>query len=506
MNVMLMALYRYQNYPVRIFHSMLQGMEGVEPHSVFLKNYFENTFSLPTPREEELFIEILKEVKPKLVGISVLSPYFKIAKRLTELIRENSEALVLWGGIHPTIAPESCISVADIVCVGEGEEALADLVECLKNNTEYSHIPNLWINRLDGVVKNPMRPLVQDMDSLPLPAYGQKNFAFIDNDRVRTDDPTLKYDIFFVMGSRGCPFSCSYCVNSLLKPLFKGLGKYPRRRSVDSILAEIKQDANVASRKYILFYDEIFGNEKQWLDEFILRYKKEVGLPFYIQYNPNMVKSMLLENIGVLVGSGLQTLNLGIQSGSETIRKQIYKRSGKNEDILKIANHVAQYGICINYDLIIENPYDTAETLKETIDLLLQLPKPLSFHLYSLQFFPKYPLTKRALEAGLISSEEEITKNLLETTTRNWHYIPKLIPCSRKQTYCNIIWLMVRNLTEDKCVVQAFSAGGVLGQFRLLRLSMKALFLYRFIGSKAEARWQGAKKGLRQAFGRARRA
>ena len=240
-----------------------------------------------------MFVNKIIELKPAFVGISVLSPYVPIAKRLTKLIRDNSLSLVIWGGIHPTISPDSCIKEADIICVGEGEGAITDLVTHLRDGKEYLNIENLWINNGGHIIRNPMRSLMQDLDSLPFPSYGNDSFYFIDSNRITTKDPTLLDSCLTIQTSRGCPYVCSYCVNSLLRPLFKNLGPYTRRKSVNNIIREIKENLNLSgnARDYVLFVDEVFGTDKSWLDEFESIYKKEIGLPFYVEYNPELINS-----------------------------------------------------------------------------------------------------------------------------------------------------------------------------------------------------------------------
>ncbi|MBF0343519.1 MAG: cobalamin-dependent protein [Nitrospirae bacterium] len=158
--VVLVAMYRYLNFPIRIMHSLIESFEGIKPYSIFYENYDTNVFKAPTSREEGLFVDKIIELNPSLVGISVLSPYVPIAKRLTKLIRDNSSSLVIWGGVHPTIAPESCIQEADLICVGEGEGAIADLVIHLRDGKDYLNIENLWVNHGGDIIRNPMRALL----------------------------------------------------------------------------------------------------------------------------------------------------------------------------------------------------------------------------------------------------------------------------------------------------------------------------------------------------------
>ena len=85
--VVLVAMYRNRNFPIRIMHPLLEKIENVIPHTIFFKDYAGNMFEPPTAKEEELFVEIITDLKPDLVGFSVLTPYVPIARRLTSLIR-----------------------------------------------------------------------------------------------------------------------------------------------------------------------------------------------------------------------------------------------------------------------------------------------------------------------------------------------------------------------------------------------------------------------------------
>ncbi|MGD9173728.1 MAG: cobalamin-dependent protein, partial [Desulfobacterales bacterium] len=133
LTVVLIALYKYQNFSIRTMHTILENIDGVDPYTIFFKNHYTNDIRYPTAKEEALFAEKIRELNPNLVGLSVLSPYVSIAKRLTRIIKENASATVVWGGIHPTLSPETCIAEADLICLGEGEGALTDLVQSLRD-------------------------------------------------------------------------------------------------------------------------------------------------------------------------------------------------------------------------------------------------------------------------------------------------------------------------------------------------------------------------------------
>lgn len=479
--VVLVALYRYMNFPVRIMQSLLENVGGVKSYTVFFKNCQTNVFNYPTAREEELFISCINKLRPKLVGFSVLSPYLPIAKRLTRLIKNNTSSLVIWGGIHPTILPESCVNDADILCIGEGEGAITDLARSLREDRSYYSINNLWARDGDCIIKNPLRPLIQDLDSVPFPSYGNDSYYFIDSNTIKRKDPLLYDHYLFVQSSRGCPYVCSYCVNSLLHPLFENLGPYVRRRSVRNVIREIKENLRAQDNRinYVHFVDETFGSEEAWLKEFQVQYKEEIGLPFYVEYNPKSINPDVLSR---LAKSGLDVINFGIQTGSDYIRNNIFHRPGKNKEIINLANDIASYSIRIKYDLMLDNPYDTEQSLKDTIEFLLQLPKPLFFNLFSLQYFPNYPITKKAIEDKHILPEEAGIETLINKTIRNWAFVPRVFPCSEKQILQNVIWLIVNNHARDDIVRFSVFGHFLISKLCLIYLNLKSIVLGKILG------------------------
>ena len=331
LTVVFVALYRYQNFPVRILHPLLENIDGIKPYTIFLKNCDTNTFGYPSKKEETLFLDLIKELNPAIVSFTILSPYVKIARKLTKLIKaQNPDIKIIWGGIHPTIYPESCIDDTDVICIGEGEGALTDLVTAIRDGKSFELINNLWVKKDNEIVKNPLRPLIQNLDLLPHPLYGSDDYYFIDNDSISKNDVALLDSNYYIMSSRGCPYKCSFCVNGILKSLYKPLGSYTRRKTVDCVISEINQylAKTQGNTKYILFADDGFSLDKVWLSEFSAKYKKMVGLPFFVMYHP---KSLNPEILDILSAAGLDTVLFGIQSGSDYVRNQIYNRPGSKQ-------------------------------------------------------------------------------------------------------------------------------------------------------------------------------
>ena len=471
--VVLVAAYRFQNFPIRTMHALLEPMEGVRVHSIFYKNRYTNAVSPASAREQRLFAGLIREIQPALVGLSVYSVYLGVAKRLTRLIRENSTAMVVWGGIHPTLYPQDCIAETDAICLGEGEGALAELVTALRDGGDYRRIANMWVNDRGRVFRNGLRPLTRQLDDIPAPAYARDTFYFVESGKIEREDPTLADPLMAVIPARGCPFNCSFCVNSLLRPLYRELGPFLRRRSVDHVIGEIRSVLALPGhrKRMVEFHDENFGTDPAWLDEFAQRYPREVGLPFKVQYNPKLIDADIIEK---LAGCGLHRVKIGIEAGTDRIRNRIFQRPGKNSEIVRLANEIARFGVKARYDLILDNPYDTPESLEETLRFLLELPRPLRFNLYSLQYFPGYALTRRALSDGHIDAAEASQQTLEERQARNWAFRPRLFPADRRQMLQNVVWLLAYNHTGAKAVRRALKKG-ISARVTLFALNLEAV-------------------------------
>ncbi len=492
LTVVLVALYRYQNFAIRILHSLMENINGVKVHTVFFKHVDTNTFDPPTEKEMELFAETISDLEPDLVGISMFSLHVPIVKELNQIIRNNSSAKIIWGGVHPTIDPEECIKEADIICIGEGEGALIDLVVRMRGGKNIDDIENLWVRNGDCITKNDSRQLIDDLDSIPFPAYGKDSFIFINNDNRDKLDLAVRDRLLWIQGSRGCPYVCSYCINSYTRPLFKKMGKYSRMRSPENIIEEIKEQLKVVKnmglpedwKDRVLFIDEVFAKNLEWLKEFESLYPKEVGIPYFFETLPH--KGLVnKKSLDLWQSSGAETISFGIQTGSDHIRNKIFTRPTVNKEIIRIANDIADRGIKLRYDLIGDNPYDTEETLKEAINLLYKLPQPVTnkFNLFRLQWFPGYPLTNKAIEDGHITEEDSSIETLIKRTSNDWAYVPTIEMTQNKKTkLSNVIWLIVWGHTNENIVRYSVFSNSIGSKLCLNYLNFKSLLFGKVVG------------------------
>ena len=447
MKIVYVSLYTYKSFPVRIFHALSRRVD-IDSYAIFFKDSSANKHKLATETENRIFVDLIRKINPDFVAISILSPYVVVAKKLIQCIRNILQVPIIVGGKYPTVFPLEALEFADFVCKGEGEQVLTELFERFRKGLDFRNIQGLWYKDESGqIIKQGLGMLLQNLDEIPFPALGEPQMYFIENNRLIENDPELKDPDIWVMASRGCAYQCSYCINSLLLPMYKGEGKFLRLRTPDNVIQEIEM--HLRKRKYaskVRFVDELFGTSNEWNISFCEKYKK-IGLPFACELNPNLIRE---NNIEILADAGLYELDFGIQSGSDEVRNWVMNRPGTNKEILEKVNILKKYNVNPRYDLILDNPFDNTKTLEETIDLLFMLPEPRYFNIYKMQFFRSYPFTMRALQEGFITENDLTDENIAESVFKNWAFIPKVFPVKRRNYLQSCIYLLAWNSVVGK--------------------------------------------------------
>jgi radical SAM superfamily enzyme YgiQ (UPF0313 family) len=442
LHVVLISLYHFGAFGARVLADLLKA-RGHRVSLVFFKRDKTNEMALPTRREMALLGELLKELAPGLVGISTRSTFFPVARDITAAVRPDLGVPVIWGGTHAIVCPEECIRYADIVCSGEGEEPLVMLADALLKNEDYSRIPGLLVRAPDGTVTdNGSYFFDKDLDSLPLPGFGDPASSYvIEDDRCDNREPYYNESLvhYNFMTGRGCPFHCDFCSNSVLSKVSGGKFRRLRQRSVDNVIRELalakKTFRNLLS---VSSNDELFGLDPVWLREFCSRYREEIGLAFHCDIHPLYVTE---EKISMLAGMGLKTISMGLQSGNERIRREVLGRNTPGPMLEKAAALFRKYGIFPSYDLIFDNPLETAGEVRETLHFMMRLPRPFRMNMYSLQYHPKTALTRRLLEAGLIR-EEDVDGVSLKGFSQ-WHMRPDLKTGGAEMVFLYRLFLML---------------------------------------------------------------
>ena len=430
-SVVLIAMYDADSFAVRTLHAVL-ARNGFPVHSIFFKQLnVNNTMDRETESELQSLIGLLRRLSPILVGLSVRSTYFQLAARLSARIKHEIGCTVLWGGVHATISPEECLDHADAICLGEGEETLVELAGRVSDNASWEGIANLWFKREGEVVRHGLRPLIHDLDSLPFPDFLGVDKYLVDKDQCQPmPDQAGRYS-YWIMTSRGCPFSCTYCSNNVLRRVYKGCGSYVRRRSVENVLEELAlARTNFPNLSFVCFEDDVFTFDLAWIRRFQARYKKEIDRPFFCYCHPETVTD---EMIDLLRASGATAMTMGIQSGSERTRRDLFHRFGTNEEIVRAAHVLSRHGIACSYDIIMDNPLEDEQDRSQTLDLLLALPRPFELHTTTLTHFPQTDLTCLLLERGLIRRED--VEDIAQKSYERWS--PSLDPRRDRE---NLFW------------------------------------------------------------------
>jgi radical SAM superfamily enzyme YgiQ (UPF0313 family) len=293
---------------------------------------------------------------------------------------------------------------ADYAVCGEGEEAMAELVTALATGTDARNIANVWYKGADRPIGNPLRPLIANLDSLPIPDLNDENKFYVEFGRLQGGDPWRNYVRYELMASRGCPYSCTFCSNSVFHDIYRDLGRFVRLRSVEHVMRELEYANTMLPNLNVLFFvDEVFGLSLEWLQDFKEAYLRRIRLPFECLTDP---RSITEEKVRLLKDSGVAELNIGIQAGSDKVRRELFNRYVSDEQILGIARLAKKYGIFVRYDIIADNPFESRGDKRATLDILMRLPKPFILNLYSLNHFPRTKLTELALNKGIIGKEE----------------------------------------------------------------------------------------------------
>jgi anaerobic magnesium-protoporphyrin IX monomethyl ester cyclase len=404
----LVSLYDVENNAVRLLAAVLRK-GGFHVTEIYFKDWISNYLSPPADRELDALARVLRREDVQIACLSVrASAYENVARILTRFIQKELALPVLWGGMHPTIQPGSSIREADLLLLGEGEHALLELAERLRDGASILDTRNIWIRTGDGtsdedVVRNPLRPLLDDLDSLPFRDYTTHDHKFfVSGSRYVVGDPMRGDPVFQILGSRGCIYRCAYCYNSTFKKQIYPGERWYRVRSPGSILSEIAEAKKRQRFHRVRFDDEVFTFRKDWFDEFCERYPREIGIPFEIFIEPKLVTE---ERIRRLKEAGLVSVYMGIQS-SDRVTDQLYDRRVKNQTVRDIAQLFHKLGIHPHYQLIFDDPVANEADKRSLFDLVSSFPRPFDLYLFSLTVFPGSELNQKLRESGLLSDYE----------------------------------------------------------------------------------------------------
>ena len=428
---------------IRTISSVLKKA-GHDVKIIFMA-YSEDYSKFYRRRELSQLLSLCKD--SDLIG---LSSYASTAPRTIQIIKffekKQLKTPLVLGGVHATISPESCIKYVDIVCVGEGEEAIIELAKAIEKKKSIKKIKNLWIKEGEKIIKNPVRPAIENLDKLPFADYDIRNHYILENHNLRKfREEDLIGQIFFLTG-RGCPYGCTYCSNNLLNELYKGkTKKVVRWHSTDYIInciLDLKK--RFRTLHYFDIRDDTFSlRPLEQIKEFCEKYKQNINMRFKCLGDPKTISE---EKIKLLVDAGCTDIIIGIQ-GSERVNRDIYLRRQTDENILNAAKIINKYKdkLTVMYDVITCNPYEKPDDVINLIQLLQKIPKPYYLSVNNLVFFPGSGLYEKARQDSNLAKQLEISFKL------NYWDRAKHILLKKKNMYLVLILNLMRGVaTENK--------------------------------------------------------
>jgi radical SAM superfamily enzyme YgiQ (UPF0313 family) len=357
--------------PTKPIASLESTQFGISYVSSYLKKHGHETKLLVLTRKSsfELIDKYMQEFKPDLLGFTAVSSEYLFVEKVGQYVNERyPDVFLLIGGAHVSLVPdETMLETFDALCIGEGEQPTLELLSHLEQGKSLSGIPNLWV-RIDGVIqKNLTRPFLEDLDALPFPDRAMWQ------DWVDLDFQPEKFRPAVLLG-RGCPFICSYCSNHSLKKLADGT--YVRLRSPENIIDEIRAIVILYPKTEEIYLEiETFGTDVEWAEEMCskleeLNSTRDLHIRFGVNLRifPNLI-GKLDPLFMKLSKSNFRFVNIGLESGSERVRKEILRRIYSNKDVVYAVSTARKYSLKVFFFNIIGLPSETVEDFNETVHM-----------------------------------------------------------------------------------------------------------------------------------------
>ncbi|MBU0683842.1 MAG: radical SAM protein [Candidatus Omnitrophota bacterium] len=429
-------LFIYSLYEIMSFEKPLSTPEviqfGISYISSFLKKHGHKTRLMVLSRVSgkknlELIDRYLEEFSPDLICFSAVSSEYGFIRDIATYIRKKFPDIYLAiGGVHVSLNPDDeVLNTFDALCIGEGEWPVLELVNNLRDKKKPAGIQNLWIKSEKGIEKNSVRSFLRDLDQLPFP----------DRDMWKEWISETRGARESILLGRGCPFECTYCSNHALKKIAGGT--YTRFRSPDNILSEIKSIVSETDKgKEIYLEVESISVNKEWVLELcgkIEEFNKERIRPISFGANVRITPKADLEDVFyAFKKSNFRFINIGLESGSERVRRDILKRNYSNEDVINAVKTARKYGFEVSFLNLVGIPGETIEDFKETI----KINKICQPELTGLSIFYPYPGT----ELYSVCERKGFLKEPLNTEMERGRARLNLPGFSRKQIEKNYIW------------------------------------------------------------------
>jgi radical SAM superfamily enzyme YgiQ (UPF0313 family) len=318
---------------------------------------------------------------PDVVGFSATTISITNAARIAGGLKAaDPQVVTVVGGSHVSAVPKATLQAfidLDYGIIGEGEISFFDFLDALRDGRDVSAAAGLVYRSAGGeVVANERTPYIDDLDSLPLPAWD-----LVPDFPHRFQPSLLSYrrsPVATLVTSRGCPFSCSFCDRSTS-------GKLGRYHSVQSVLRHCRHLVDLGVR-HIIFYDDLFTVKRKRVVELCEAFLAE-GFDFTWSCNshPNLLD---FDTMRLMKRAGCWQIAYGIESGSQRIL-DVVKREVRLPRMRETLRMTRAAGIRAKGYLMIGHPTEGIDSLEETAEFL----KVVELDLCQVTKFTPYPGT-----------------------------------------------------------------------------------------------------------------
>jgi radical SAM superfamily enzyme YgiQ (UPF0313 family) len=309
---------------------------------------------------DELILSSILESKSKIVGISSFIHEQNYVAELTSKIKSLDRSIfVIVGGPQPTVRSEYFLRCGvDLVVRGEAEDRICEIVDEIKNGRDFSKIDGVSFICDGEIINNKPAKLIDNLNSLEIPAYKKSNmhhYSQISSKVIRG----VPLKVASIMTSRGCPFSCSYCMGKLIT------GKRVRFRNASRIYDEVKLLRDSFGFEAIYFLDDTLGVSRTYVQE-ICQVMRELGMLWGAQERVNTINE---QNLREMRRSGCVQLDFGIESGSNRILNDIANKNINVEMSWNALQMTRRNGIRTFSNFMIGFPTETKQEMRDTFKL-----------------------------------------------------------------------------------------------------------------------------------------
>ncbi|MDR0610370.1 MAG: B12-binding domain-containing radical SAM protein [Planctomycetaceae bacterium] len=314
--------------------------------------------------DADALLTMIASFEPDIVGISSTTVAFHRSVEVAELVEQQFPNLpIILGGPHVTANPVLALkdSLFKIGIIGEGEITLLELLDAIKNGTNFETIQGLVFKKDGEIIQTEKRPYIDNIDTIPFPAYdlipNMSDYA----------PPPCNYKaipVANIITSRGCPNQCTFCDQSIF-------GRKLRQRSPENIATEMIILYRQYGIREIAFVDDTFTiNNRRIPALFSILDKEKINFPWTCMSRVNTVDEEILR---YMKRKGCWHISFGIESGNPEILK-IIKKNIQLEQVKKIISLCSKIGIKTKGFFIVGHPGETKETIEQTIQFALHLP------------------------------------------------------------------------------------------------------------------------------------